>query len=321
MNDIGTIKKSLLKDIEQLSDQYTIDRLYQTLHGPAVNRKIYDKVCNLWGNTAEAETFSHILYNTNGSFSEKKDFAENLGKSSFISINEITKAHTIQSFETWFNGNKFSYKAFLELCNFSKQGIGAGEVALSVFEPSFTHLGRSQESGDVKMNNSFVEIKARCTYDSPGGRLQDQAKSMYDMQTIQNMFNTFGYTSPSLRGSGYVKDIRPQLSVNQRITVADTVVDSLFKYTSINETTRLKTAIAEESIESIKKEWGTASFYNYQHCSNFDAMLLFDIYEKKSLYITDFNQVKDKIQYGSVVLYGNPREAMPQLTIKKHIVD
>lgn len=312
-------KEQLINVIDtevQEFDSKTIDALYQVLYRHEIEQATASALAPLWNNEGERRTILSIFMNTEGMYRERLDFIQELGKTSFIIEEEIFKQNVIQSIPTWFNGSDFAYRQFIELSSLAGSSVGSGEIALSVFCPSSEHNGRSAEAGDLCMFGKNIEVKSKVTRSSPGGRLHDSAKAEYDWTESRALFKELGYPILKLSLPQYTEKYRDKLTLLQKKKVASTIINGSFKFVDTADSSMLFQYLIDGTKDQIQKEWAFLGFENYKNYSNFEGMLLLDLYHRVSIYTEDIRQSEHIIKINTVNLFGDTRGAMPQVTVK-----
>lgn len=294
-----------------------IDELYQALYKEEIELAFANAILPLWNNEGERKTILSIFMSTQGTYQEKMDFVQVLGKTEFILKDEIFKDKKIQPILKWFNGSDFAQRAFINLCHLAGSSVGPGEIALTIFCPSSEHTGRSAEAGDITIFGKKLEVKAKVTSSSPGGRLHDSTKADYDWTKCKELFSKLlkeNVTGLSL--ARYIDKIRDTLTLDQKQEVASTIIEANFAHVDHSATSTLHQYLTDGTKDQIKHEWAFLGFENYKAYAKFDGVLFLDVYNRISIYTEDIRQIADMVSVKSVHLFGNQREAMPQVTVK-----
>lgn len=315
------IKQQLIDEIQHTVNDWEADRIdliFQALYRSELENLLSNSILPLWNNAGERQTILSILMNTIGRYDEKIQFSKDIGNKNFIIEKEIFDKNVKKPILTWFDddSNGYAYRAFINLCNLAGSSVGAGEIALSLFCPQSEHTGRSSTAGDITLFNKKLEVKAKVTESSHGGRLHDQAKAEYEWSRCRSLFEELGFPFKEVSLSQFIKEIRHNLSDQDKYRVADAVIDANFRHIKDNSSDVLRHALVHETSDVIKNEWAFLGFQNYKNYAEFDGMLFIDVYHRLTIYVEDLKEIKDLVRINTVKIFGKEREAMPQITIK-----
>lgn len=313
-------KEELINTIQdelEDSDIATCQLILQSLRHAYLD-SLFEKTVNpLWNNETECKTIRSILKSTVGTYDEKVNFCNRLGKHNFISEQNFFETDKVQWISKWLKfQNRYEYDAFIDLCHLSGSSVGLGEIALGLFCTDSIHTGRASKPGDVCIFDKYVEVKTKGTEKSSGGRLHDQKKAEYNWTECRKLFARLDYRKLELSLKEYITTIRPWLDLDDKQEVARTVIEGNFTHVNESETDALFDALVHGKDYEIKTEWAILGFLNYKIYSKFNGMLFLDLHNHKSVYVENFNNVTGLLSVGSIKLFGNDREAMPQITIK-----
>lgn len=204
------------------------------------------------------------------------------------------------------------------------QGVGPGEVALSVLSPSISWSGRAAGGGDIMVGRQAVEVK---TSVASGGRWINARKATMDMPKVKRAI-TAGIEAtardekksrveipaiPARTSVNYwVDTLRPLISKKHLPAVTQEMADGMFNHA---DNSKYRRALATGTAEDITDALLDVGYENYKAYSGFDGMLLMDVPSESVQYFRDYPSMRGKIKNETPYVYGPEAEAMPKVAL------
>jgi len=318
--NLADLKKDIKQSVEKETDISLLKKVSSTLQSGTLLTRLSTI---LKADPDASKIFNHlskVIVQTEGTLEDKTRFVDNYSKG-FINISKLLTLNKIQNLSDIIT-DPFALKIFNELNVITAQGIGPGELALSVLSPNITSIGSKSGGGDLVINSKHVELKDSIT---SGGRWGDPRKAKLDMTSISRsleknypeLFAELEESKASLTGPRWitVRDTYGPKS-KQKAEVADVIVKSTFKFvkdTSITDT--LRKQIMSGSEPELRKAWAVAIFENYKTYSNFELMLCIRTTTQTSLCFSDYTQNINNVKVESIQLWGPEGSVSPKIDI------
>jgi hypothetical protein len=246
-----------------------------------------------------------------GTAEEKAAFAENYSKG-FVEVKKLLDGN-IHSFDEIIP-NDFAREVFkLFAISLTAQGVGPGEIALSILSPKISHAGRKSGGGDITIDGKSVEVKTKV---ANGGRWVDARKANLNLTDIKKIIQDKTGVDIGARLSipAWIDQIRPLLKDKRDLdAVAKTIAKGNFAFVN---TAKMEKALKTGDAAQIKDEWAATGFDNYKAYAKFDGMLLMDAGKLwTAQYFTDYSAMRNSVSVKTVYIYAPAQEAMPQVEL------
>lgn len=309
-DDIGTIKKTIVSMIKTVDEKSVLKKVLQTLQAGNLDERIE----NVIKTDADAKTFvrqiTSAIMGIDAPIEEKDEFLKKYPKG-ILNVSKLLDGspHTFGELV----GEGFSEELFTQLAvSLSSQGVGPGEIALSVFSPKIKWSGRTAGGGDIIVDGKNVEVK---TSIKSGGRWLNARKANMNMPAIKDAITTStGMEVPDRLGLNmWVDTYRPAINEKTLPKVCKIIGKGLF--TAV-DTSAFEKALATGDAKQIQDELLRTGFENYKKLSGFDGMLMMDVATKTAQYFNSYDDMADSIRVSSPYLYGPEGEAMPKVSLK-----
>ena len=177
--NLADLKKDIKQSVEKETDISLLKKVSSTLQSGTLLTRLSTI---LKADPDASKIFNHlskVIVQTEGTLEDKTRFVDNYSKG-FINISKLLTLNKIQNLSDIIT-DPFALKIFNELNVITAQGIGPGELALSVLSPNITSIGSKSGGGDLVINSKHVELKDSIT---SGGRWGDPRKAKLDMTSI-----------------------------------------------------------------------------------------------------------------------------------------
>ena len=211
---------------------------------------------------------------------------------------------------TCLNGYGRTVDSF-QLYGLKNQGIGPGEVCLSVLSPQIFHSGSKPGAGDIFIEGQgHFEIKASV---AKPGRLFDGRKAKVDMNTIQNVRDQLKIEKPRVN----LKDLI-EANPNQQQVAA--LAKAIFRHTS--NIAPFVNAIMKKDEGAAKLEHTKLAYQNYQNMTaqgkdTFVGIIFMSGAKKWSKVVRSVDDLIQNVAVGTIYV-ASPDQAdlFPQTTYK-----
>jgi hypothetical protein len=175
------LKNQVINAVNNTEDTTVLQKVLKTLKGGDIEKRI----AHILGKDVDAkkflDTIAEIIVKIDAPIEEKDQFLANYPKGI---VNTSLLLDGGQHSFSDIVGPGFNTELFKILTTaLSSQGVGPGEVALSVLSPDIKWSGRSAGGGDVQIGNQAVEVK---TSVKKGGRWVNARKAKTNMVGIKD---------------------------------------------------------------------------------------------------------------------------------------
>lgn len=203
------------------------------------------------------------------------------------------------------------------------QGVGPGEVALSVMSPEIKWSGRAAGGGDIQIGDQAVEVK---TSVAAGGRWINARKATMDMPAIQkNIVKAVTETQKKsgqptepvevparLNPATWIEQFRSRIDPKLLPATTKGMANGLFNHT---DNTKYQQALENGDAGAIKEAILDVGFENYKSYSKFDGILMMNANSQVAQYFKDYPSMKGSIKTGTTYVLAPESEAMPQVVL------
>jgi hypothetical protein len=276
-------------------------RLQNALQNDPDARKILEKttetIMNAKGNTEEIDAFIKQypkgLVNTQALLSPgKKSWAE-----IFVG----------------YQSDNFIGRAARNLYGLKNQGIGPGEICLSVLSPTIFHSGSKPGAGDVFIEGAgHYEIKGEL---AKAGRLYDTRKSNVDMNTIETVRKQLKIEKTRVN----IKDLIAA-KANQQQLIA--LITSIMRYVKPTSVGGFVKSVLSGNEQQAKIEHTKLAYQNYrtmtaQGKDAFVGIIFMSLNGEWTNTITNMDELVENLAVGTVYLMSpDQADFFPQTTFR-----
>jgi hypothetical protein len=276
-------------------------RLQNTLKNDPDARKILEKttetIMNAKGNTEEIDTFIKQypkgLVNTQALLSP--------GKKSWADI------------FVGYQSDNFIGRAVRNLYGLKNQGIGPGEICLSVLSPTIFHSGSKPGAGDIFIEGAgHYEIKGEL---AKAGRLYDTRKSNVDMNTIETVRKQLKIEKTRVN----IKDLIAA-KANQQQLIA--LITSIMRYVKPTSVGGFVKSVLSGNEQQAKIEHTKLAYQNYRSMTAqgkdaFVGIIFMSLNGEWTNTITNMDELVQNLAVGTVYLMSpDQADFFPQTTFR-----
>lgn len=306
-----SLRNNIINLVKSTEDSRILNRVLTVLQAGNLD----ERIINVVKSDEDAKLFLKQIVDAfiqnDASTEEKEEFLKKF-PSGILNIKKLLdgKSHTIEDLV----GAGFPTSLFRDLSvRLVSQGVGAGEIALSIMSPKIKWSGRAEGGGDILVNGRPIEVKTRV---SSGGRWINARKAKMDLQKIKDTIeDATGVAVPDrLNIDSWVNVYRPAIQGDKKKldTVTKTIANSLFKATN---NSAYQKALKSGSAEDIKDEHLRTGYNNYKALSNFEGILIIDLPTDTMQYFKDYDGMVGKIKTDTIYIYAPENEIMPKVIL------
>jgi hypothetical protein len=293
-------------------DSETLEKVLFALEGGGLTKRLQNVLENDPDAKRILEKVTETILSAKGSTKEIDAFIKQYPKG-MVNIDALTSAGA----KSWsdifvgYDGSNFMSRVVDRLYSLKNQGIGPGEVCLSVLSPQIFHSGSKPGAGDIYVDGKgHFEIKASV---AKPGRLFDGRKAKVDMNTIQNVRDQLKIEKPRVN----IKDLIAANPNQQQVT---SLANAIFRH--VENVTGFVNAIMKKDENMAKIEHTKLAFTNYQNMTRqgadtFVGIIFMSGGKKWSNVITNIEELVQNIAVGTIYV-ASPDQAdlFPQTTYK-----
>ena len=228
-------------------DSETLEKVLFALEGGGLTTRLQNVLENDPDAKRILEKVTETILSAKGSTKEIDAFIKQYPKGM---VN--TDALTSSGAKSWsdifvgYDGNNFMSRVVDRLYSLKNQGIGPGEVCLSVLSPQIYHSGSRPGAGDIFIEGKgHYEIKASV---AKPGRLFDGRKAKVDMNMIQNVRDQLKIEKPRVN----IKDLMAANPSQQQVT---SLANAIFRH--VDNVAGFVNAVIKKNEAQAKIEHGT----------------------------------------------------------------
>ena len=293
-------------------DSETLEKVLFALEGGGLTTRLQNVLENDPDAKRILEKVTETILSAKGSTKEIDAFIKQYPKGM---VN--TDALTSSGAKSWsdifvgYDGNNFVSRVVDRLYSLKNQGIGPGEVCLSVLSPQIYHSGSRPGAGDIFIEGKgHYEIKASV---AKPGRLFDGRKAKVDMNTIQNIRDQLKIEKPRVN----IKDLMAAKPNQQQVT---SLANAIFKH--VNNVAGFVNAVMKNDEAQAKIEHTKLAFTNYQNMTRkgedtFVGIIFMSGGKKWSNVVSNVDELVQNLAVGTIYV-ASPDQAdlFPQTTYK-----
>ena len=212
-----------------------------------------------------------------------------------------------------YQSDNFVGRVVRNLYGLKNQGIGPGEVCLSVMSPRVFHSGSKPGAGDIFVEGAgHFEIKGEL---AKAGRLYDTRKSNVDMNTIENVRKQLKIEKPRVN----IKDLI-SVKANQQQLIA--LITSIMRYVKPTSVGGFVKSVLSGNEQQAKIEHTKLAYQNYRAMTakgkeTFVGIIFMSLNGEWSNTITNIDELVQNLAVGTVYLMSpDQADFFPQTTFK-----
>ena len=293
-------------------DSETLEKVLFALEGGGLTTRLQNVLENDPDAKRILEKVTETILSAKGSTKEIDEFIKQYPKGM---VN--TDALTSSGAKSWsdifigYDGNNFVSRVVDRLYSLKNQGIGPGEVCLSVLSPQIYHSGSRPGAGDIFIEGKgHYEIKASV---AKPGRLFDGRKAKVDMNTIQNIRDQLKIEKPRVN----IKDLMAAKPNQQQVT---SLANAIFRH--VDNVAGFVNAVMKNDEAQAKIEHTKLAFTNYQNMTRkgedtFVGIIFMSGGKKWSNVVSNVDELVQNLAVGTIYV-ASPDQAdlFPQTTYK-----
>jgi hypothetical protein len=293
-------------------DSETLEKVLFALEGGGLTKRLQNVLENDPDAKRILEKVTETILSAKGSTKEIDAFINQYPKGM---VN--TDALTSSGAKSWsdifvgYDGNNFMSRVVDRLYSLKNQGIGPGEVCLSVLSPQIYHSGSRPGAGDIFIEGKgHYEIKASV---AKPGRLFDGRKAKVDMNMIQNVRDQLKIEKPRVN----IKDLMAANPSQQQVT---SLANAIFRH--VDNVAGFVNAVMKKDETQAKIEHTKLAFTNYQNMTRkgedtFVGIIFMSGGKKWSNVVSNVDELVQNLAVGTIYV-ASPDQAdlFPQTTYK-----
>jgi len=293
-------------------DSETLEKVLFALEGGGLTKRLQNVLENDPDAKRILEKVTETILSAKGSTTEIDEFIKQYPKG-MVNIDALTSsgAKSWRDIFVGYDGKNFMSRVVDRLYGLKNQGIGPGEVGLSVLSPQIFHSGSKPGAGDIFIEGKgHFEIKASV---AKPGRLFDGRKAKVDMNTIQNVRDQLKIEKPRVN----IKDLIAANPNQQQVTA---LANAIFRH--VDNVAGFVNAIMKKDEGAAKLEHTKLAFSNYQNMTRqgddtFVGIIFMSGAKKWSNVVTNLDELVQNIAIGTIYV-ASPDQAdlFPQTTYK-----
>ena len=293
-------------------DSETLEKVLFALEGGGLTKRLQNVLENDPDAKRILEKVTETILSAKGSTTEIDQFIKQYPKG-MVNIDALTSsgAKSWSDIFVGYDSNNFMSRVVDRLYGLKNQGIGPGEVCLSVLSPQIYHSGSKPGAGDIFVEGKgHFEIKASV---AKPGRLFDGRKAKVDMNTIQNVRDQLKIEKPRVN----IKDLIAANPNQQQVTA---LANAIFRH--VDNVAGFVNAVMKKDEGAAKLEHTKLAFSNYQNMTRqgddtFVGIIFMSGAKKWSNVVSNLDELVQNVAIGTIYV-ASPDQAdlFPQTTYK-----
>jgi len=293
-------------------DSETLEKVLFALEGGGLTKRLQNVLENDPDAKRILEKVTETILGAKGSTKEIDAFINQYPKG-MVNTDALTSSGAKSWSEIFvgYDGNNFMSRVVDRLYSLKNQGIGPGEVCLSVLSPQIYHSGSRPGAGDIFIEGKgHYEIKASV---AKPGRLFDGRKAKVDMNTIQNIRDQLKIEKPRVN----IKDLMAAKPNQQQVT---SLANAIFRH--VDNVAGFVNAVMKNDEPQAKIEHTKLAFTNYQNMTRkgedtFVGIIFMSGGKKWSNVVSNVDELVQNLAVGTIYV-ASPDQAdlFPQTTYK-----
>jgi len=293
-------------------DSETLEKVLFALEGGGLTTRLQNVLENDPDAKRILEKVTETILSAKGSTKEIDAFIKQYPKG-MVNTDALTSsgAKSWKDIFVGYDGNNFMSRVVDRLYSLKNQGIGPGEVCLSVLSPQIYHSGSRPGAGDIFIEGKgHYEIKASV---AKPGRLFDGRKAKVDMNMIQNVRDQLKIEKPRVN----IKDLMAANPSQQQVT---SLANAIFRH--VDNVAGFVNAVMKKDETQAKIEHTKLAFTNYQNMTRkgedtFVGIIFMSGGKKWSNVVSNVDELVQNLAVGTIYV-ASPDQAdlFPQTTYK-----
>jgi len=293
-------------------DTETLEKVLFALEGGGLTKRLQNVLENDPDAKRILEKVTETILSAKGTTEEINQFIKQYPKG-LVNTDAITSpgAKSWSDIFVGYDGNNFMSRVVDRLYSLKNQGIGPGEVCLSVLSPQIFHSGSKPGAGDIFIEGKgHYEIKASV---AKPGRLFDGRKANVDMNTIQNVRDQLKIEKKRVN----IKDL---IAANPNQQQVATLANAIFKH--VDNPAGFVNAVMKKDEAAAKLEHTKLAYVNYQNMTRkgedtFVGIIFMSGAKKWSNVVTNIDELTQNLAVGTIyVISPDQADLFPQTTFK-----
>ena len=295
-------------------DPEILQKVLMALEGGGLTKRLQNALENDPDARRILEKTTETIMNAKGTTQEIDAFIKQYPKG-FVNTQALVSAGK-KSWSDIFVGyqsDNFVGRVVRNLYGLKNQGIGPGEVCLSVMSPRIFHSGSKPGAGDIFVEGAgHFEIKGEL---AKAGRLYDTRKSNVDMNTIDQVRKQLKIEKPRVN----IKDLIAA-KANQKQLVA--LITSIMRYVQPTAVGGFVKSVLSGNEQQAKIEHTKLAYQNYRAMTakgkeTFVGIIFMSLNGEWSNTITNIEELVQNLAVGTIYLMSpDQADFFPQTTFK-----
>ena len=312
MGGIMSLIQQRLKDPDL--DPEILQKVLMALEGGGLTKRLQNALENDPDARRILEKTTETIMNAKGNTQEIDAFIKQYPKG-FVNTQALVSAGKKSWSEIFvgYQSDNFVGRVVRNLYGLKNQGIGPGEVCLSVMSPRIFHSGSKPGAGDIFVEGAgHFEIKGEL---AKAGRLYDTRKSNVDMNTIEQVRKQLKIEKPRVN----IKDLIAA-KANQKQLIA--LITSIMRYVPPTAVGVFVKSVLSGNEQQAKIEHTKLAYQNYRAMTakgkeTFVGIIFMSLNGEWSNTITNIDELIQNLAVGTIYLISpDQADFFPQTTFK-----
>jgi hypothetical protein len=308
------LKKAAIDLVKQTDDESVLAKVVSMLKAGNIEVRVVKVIKGDADSSKFVKQIASVIVGMDFSVEEKDAFLKRF-PSGIIDIKRLLSGKPSNLLEL-VGGDQFARELFKLLSvSLTSQGVGPGEVALSVFHPDIKWSGRAMGGGDIIVNGRAVEVK---TSIAGGGRWINARKANMDLTGIQKLIvdaSGIKQLPNRININFWVNTIIPEIVSRDPKNLDRVSTEIAKKLFGAVDSLRYASALASGVASVIIDEHLRTGFENYKKLSGFEGILMMDMRTEMVQYFKDYDSMRGKIRNDTVYIYAPKDEIMPKVSL------
>jgi hypothetical protein len=295
-------------------DPEILQKVLMALEGGGLTKRLQNALENDPDARRILEKTTETIMNAKGTTQEIDAFIKQYPKG-FVNTQALVSAGKKSWSEIFvgYQSDNFVGRVVRNLYGLKNQGIGPGEVCLSVMSPRIFHSGSKPGAGDIFVEGAgHFEIKGEL---AKAGRLYDTRKSNVDMNTIEQVRKQLKIEKPRVN----IKDLIA-VKANQKQLIA--LITSIMRYVQPTAVGGFVKSVLSGDEQQAKIEHTKLAYQNYRAMTakgkeTFVGIIFMSLNGEWSNTITNIDELVQNLAVGTIYLMSpDQADFFPQTTFK-----
>ena len=295
-------------------DPEILQKVLMALEGGGLTKRLQNALENDPDARRILEKTTETIMNAKGNTQEIDAFIKQYPKG-FVNTEALVSTGKKSWSEIFvgYQSDNFVGRVVRNLYGLKNQGIGPGEICLSVLSPRIFHSGSKPGAGDIFIEGAgHFEIKGEL---AKAGRLYDTRKSNVDMNTIENVRKQLKIEKPRVN----IKDLI-SVKANQQQLIA--LITSIMRYVKPTSVGGFVKSVLSGNEQQAKIEHTKLAYQNYRAMTakgkeTFVGIIFMSLNGEWSNTITNIDELVQNLAVGTIYLMSpDQADFFPQTTFK-----